>query len=180
MALLDYSLLGEIDRLLEGNKIRKPRPVRELRGGQWRRDPAGEFDWYYQLPATERAYVSREYMAANGAPIDALASNAGYGVAVDAFADDLVAAIRAARSRRLTLVDPDGWNEETPEDDDELLGPAEVADLLNVKRNTLAKWRERGKLPEPYTVLSGLPIWRRGDVMAFVVETGREVIDPDQ
>ena len=44
---------------------------------------------------------------------------------------------------------------------DDRFGPEEVADLLGVKRNTLAVWRKRGSLPLPDETISGLPIWKR-------------------
>lgn len=178
MSRLDYDMLGEVARLTADNKIARPRPVRD-RWGRWHRDPSGEMDWFYGLPETERAYVQRYYMAPDGVEVDVLATMLDMGV--DEWSDHFIDAVRAARDKRFRSLDvfDDEWQEFHQEDDDELLGPDEVAELLAVKRNTLAQWRHRQKLPEPFMVLSGMPIFRRGDVMAFAVDTGREVIEVD-
>ena len=183
MTTTEYSIAGEIERLTEGCAILRPRPVRDRRG-VWHRDPAGELDWFYALAPRERAYISRHYMAPTGVECDVLSTVSGFDSLYE-WADALLAAIRGARGRTMSSSDvfSPQWEEAAEaswsDDDDELLGPDEVAALLSVKRNTLAQWRHREKLPEPYMTLSGLPIWRRGDVMAFAVDTGREVVEPE-
>lgn len=176
MTALDYDLLGEVARITSENAIRRPVPVRD-RWGRWHRDPAGEFDWFYALPELERAYVSRYYMSATGVEVDVLATMTA--LDIDEWAERFISSVRAARHRKMRSLDvlSEEWGEmSSADDEDELMGPDEVASLLVVKRNTLAQWRHRGNLPSPYMVLSGLPIWRRGDVMAFAVITGREVL----
>ena len=56
-----------------------------------------------------------------------------------------------------------------------ILGPGEVADLLAVRRKTVAQWRLRGVLPDPTWTISGVPIWRREVVLRWAAETGRLV-----
>lgn len=177
MTTLDYDLLGEASRLVSGEQIRRPTPVRD-RWGRWHRDPAGEYDWFYGLPESERVYIARYYMSPNGVPVDVLADMAY--LDIDAWAGRFVAAVRASRDRKALDLDvlDDAWAGCSTEldSDDALLGPEEVADLLAVKRNTLVQWRKRGQLPAPALTLSGLPIWRRGDVLAFAALTDRLVL----
>jgi len=116
-------------------------------------------------------------MSATGVEVDVLATMTA--LDIDEWAERFISSVRAARHRKMRSLDvlSDEWEEmSSADDEDELMGPDEVASLLVVKRNTLAQWRHRGKLPSPCMVLSGLPIWRRGDVMAFAVITGREVL----
>ena len=179
MSALDYGMLGEVERLTAGNRIARPRPTRD-RWGRWHRDPAGEMDWFYGLPEIERAYVQRNYMAPDGTPVDVLATMVE--MEVEQWGDAFINALRAARDLKLRNADVFSADWEAAniaaDEDDELMGPDEVAALLVVKRNTIAQWRHRGKLPEPYATLSGMPIWRRGDVMAWAVDTCREVVEP--
>ena len=64
---------------------------------------------------------------------------------------------------------------------DDLLGVAEVAEVLGVEGQRIPRWRQRGvvlpdgrrvKFPEPVRVLRATPIWRREDI-----ERLREAID---
>lgn len=50
----------------------------------------------------------------------------------------------------------------------DLLGPHELAALLNIDRNTLNVWRSRGKLLAPSLVLSEMPIWTREAVQRWL------------
>ena len=62
---------------------------------------------------------------------------------------------------------------------DELVGPVEVAELLQVKVNTIAQWRLRfPDFPEPVKVISGTRIWRRGQIESWASDKGRAVIAP--
>lgn len=54
-----------------------------------------------------------------------------------------------------------------------LLGPKEVAELLNVVVPTVHEWRRRQRLPEPHAVISGVPIWRHGEIVKWAKQTGR-------
>jgi predicted DNA-binding transcriptional regulator AlpA len=46
----------------------------------------------------------------------------------------------------------------------ELVGFAEVVELLGVPRRTVARYVQRDDFPEPYVRLRAGPIWLRGDV----------------
>lgn len=58
-----------------------------------------------------------------------------------------------------------------------VLGVAEVADLLEVGRDTVRKWRSRSssRFPDPAVRLAATPIWLRGDVEDWALATGRLV-----
>lgn len=172
----DYDLLGEVERLTSGNPIASPRRKRD-RYGRWRRDDAGELDWLYGLPESERAYLTRRYFSDSGVAVDVLATMAD--MSVNDWADAFVAAARAARDR--TLRDADLFSDEYEEaalsctlddvDVSELMGPVEVAKLFGVEVNTIAQWRRRfSDFPAPVVTLSGTYIWRRGDIEAWGAE----------
>ena len=61
-------------------------------------------------------------------------------------------------------------------DDDELLGTAEVAELLHVERPRIGRWLALGKMPEPIARLRAGPIWWRSQIEAFApdVESRRK------
>ena len=40
-----------------------------------------------------------------------------------------------------------------------LVGLKELADLLDVPYDTLKVWKNRDRLPEPFQVISGTPVW---------------------
>jgi predicted DNA-binding transcriptional regulator AlpA len=155
--------------LIGSTKLSRPVPVRD-RWGRYKRDPGGEWDWFYDLPADERAYISRAHMTATGLHPDELAT--WLATDTDTAMNRWVLAARRARAHADTLADD---YDTSCVDDNELLGPDEVADLLCVQRNTLAQWRKRGQLPEPYKVLSSLPIWRRCDVIEWAQLTNRRI-----
>jgi prophage regulatory protein len=54
-----------------------------------------------------------------------------------------------------------------PED---LLGQREIAALSGIEFSKLRTWVHRGKLPEPFVVLSLGPIWLRADVERWIAE----------
>lgn len=41
-----------------------------------------------------------------------------------------------------------------------LMGISEIAELLNVRPDTVSQWRNRGKLPPPDAVLKMGAVWR--------------------
>ena len=55
----------------------------------------------------------------------------------------------------------------------ELLGPAEVAALLNVKRSTVMVWVRRGVAPSPKTTIDGRPVWNKDTIVRWARSTGR-------
>lgn len=176
VAEVRYSLRGEVERVLgDVDKIEKPRPVRTARG-PWARDPRAEFDWFYELPEIERAYIQRNYMSAGGIPVDVVAQGGGFDY-VDDWATSFVSAVRATRARA-EQARPD-----ERVDVFDLMGPGDVAAYLGVKRNTIAQWRHRGNvrgreiLPPVFAVIDGLPLWHRDEVEAWSVETGRGNFD---
>ena len=62
---------------------------------------------------------------------------------------------------------------ETAASDLELVDSAEIAVMLAVQRGTVKQWRRRGLLPEPAVTVGGRPAWRRDDILAWAVDTGR-------
>lgn len=96
-------LLGEIERLTDGNKLARPVATRD-RSGRWHRATGAEWDWFYSLPETERTYIQRHYMVDNGLGPDELATW------LDCSVDDAMAkwldAVRAARKPLLSKLDP--------------------------------------------------------------------------
>lgn len=172
---------GELDRL-NAVAIGRPSPERD-RWGRWHRDPGGEWDWFYALPAGDQDYVRRNHMVELGVRPDELADWLGAHSIDDAMTQWLEA-VEMTRKSRIALVDPlsDEWESLSSYDDDvtELMGPDEVADLLQVQRNTIAVWRHRGLMPAPAVVLSSLPIWRRGDILEWAERTGRLVVKPPE
>ena len=55
----------------------------------------------------------------------------------------------------------------------ELVGVAEISELLGVEPATVTKWAQRGILPEPDLVLSIGKIWIVETVIEWARETGR-------
>lgn len=53
---------------------------------------------------------------------------------------------------------------------DELMGYAEIADLLGVKRRTVRQWRWAGRFPEADASLSGTSLWLRHTVEEWAKE----------
>lgn len=172
MAPTIYDIGGdtrEVRRLL-GNSdlLARPRPTRS-RGGQLRRDPAGEWDWFYLLDQGLQRWIRRYVMGADGLAPDDVSSLVGF-ADVDTWAAALVTACQVARDRSAA----DDWTGEYAADDDlELLGPAELADLLGVTLSAVRQMRHRGRLPAARFELSSMPIWTLGDVREWAAETGR-------
>jgi chromosome partitioning protein len=55
----------------------------------------------------------------------------------------------------------------------ELLGMAEVAELLGVTKQVLSNWRSREtKFPEPVADLKSGPVWSKSDIIQWAKETG--------
>lgn len=53
------------------------------------------------------------------------------------------------------------------------LGMSDVAELLEVKRGTVAQWRTRGQFLEPELVVGGSPAWWESSVRRWAAESGR-------
>lgn len=58
---------------------------------------------------------------------------------------------------------------------DDLLGPAEIAELLGFTRGTVYVMGSRGQLPEPDQVNASGKLWKQSTIKAWAVETGRQV-----
>ena len=52
-------------------------------------------------------------------------------------------------------------------DDNELVGPGEVAVMLRCNARTLRRWRHEGRLPSPI-LIGRTPRWRRGEIQALL------------
>ncbi|HXN62322.1 MAG TPA: helix-turn-helix domain-containing protein [Acidimicrobiales bacterium] len=120
-------------------------PVR--RRGRLCRDPRAEYDWFYLLDAGLQGWIRRNVFADVGAglPPDELAELAGFDY-VDEWGDALVTACKVARDRDVAA----SWEDTYAADDDaELMGPDELAELLDVSRSAIRQWRHRGLLPTP-------------------------------
>lgn len=57
--------------------------------------------------------------------------------------------------------------------DCELVGLMEIADLCQVEHRTATVWRQRGRLPEPFRIVSGTPIWLKPDIEDWARATNR-------
>jgi predicted DNA-binding transcriptional regulator AlpA len=55
----------------------------------------------------------------------------------------------------------------------DVIGLAEIAELLDVSRQTVDQWRTRGRLPEPDGTVGGRPAWRTETITAWAAQTGR-------
>jgi Putative ATPase subunit of terminase (gpP-like) len=68
-------------------------------------------------------------------------------------------------------------------DDVEIVGVAEIAELLGVRPNTVTSWRQRDQLPRPRWSLKSGPVWRAADITSWYRTVKRVVQDapaPDQ
>lgn len=55
-----------------------------------------------------------------------------------------------------------------------ILGTTEIADLLEVAKETPARWNTRGVLPPPVCKVSGyIPVWYRHDILVWAHRTNR-------
>jgi hypothetical protein len=64
----------------------------------------------------------------------------------------------------------------------EILGIAEIAELLKVKPRTPHLWKYRGQLPEPdFESVNGCSAWHRDTILLWASETGRlpEELEPE-
>lgn len=156
-------MAGDVD------KLARPVPVR--RRGRLYRNPAAEWDWFYVLDAGLQAWIRRNVMAADGLPPDELAELAGWDD-VETWGAALVSACNVARDRDVSS----SWDDTYAADDDgDLVGPDELAGLLDVSRATIRQWRHRGLLPAADLELSGLPIWTLRTVRDWAALTGRTI-----
>lgn len=163
---------NELNRVLGGQLLATPTPKRATTGDRRRmlRDPRAEWDWFYLLDVGCQAWIRRHAMSAtSGLQPDQVAGLAGYEY-IDDWAAALEQAVKVARDR----VAADDWaGEYAAEDDDELIGPDELADYLGVRRPAIRQMRHRGQLPTPAFELSAMPIWTLGAIREWATLTGR-------
>jgi hypothetical protein len=57
----------------------------------------------------------------------------------------------------------------------DLVGLAEIAEMLGVHPVTVGKWRAKGVLPECDAELPKRPLWLRETIVAWARQTGRLV-----
>jgi hypothetical protein len=162
---------SELRRLLaDVERLARPQPIR-TRAGQYRRNPAAEWDWFYGLDDGLRRWIADNAMAADGLAPDQLAELVGFEY-VEEWAVSFVSACEVARDRSVAR----DWDDTCAADDDEeLVGPDELAELLQVSRPTIRQWRHRGLLPDADQTISGLPIWTLRTVRAWAAMTGRTI-----
>lgn len=60
----------------------------------------------------------------------------------------------------------------------ELLGVAEIADMLGVTRQAVTNWKSRGGFPAPIAELKSGPVWNLTDVTDWAKATGMRVVEP--
>jgi predicted DNA-binding transcriptional regulator AlpA len=51
---------------------------------------------------------------------------------------------------------------------DDILGTAEVAEVLGVSKQRIHGLRKMAEFPEPFKMLASTPLWDRRDVMTFL------------
>ena len=57
----------------------------------------------------------------------------------------------------------------------DVVGVNEIAQMFNVNRVTVSKWRAAGKLPPPDAEI-GVAVWLRSTILRWADDTGRAVI----
>lgn len=166
---------AEIERLGGGDRLCAPPRRRDSRTGRWVRADGGEWDWYYSLPVADRDFLRRRFVGQGGLAPDQLAAVAGYD-SVDNWAADWVA---AALLCRRSAAETQRASETV--DVSELVGPVEVAAMLEVKVDTVYQWVNRRRLPPPLAMVSGTRLWARADIEAWALESGRLVpVEPSE
>lgn len=58
-------------------------------------------------------------------------------------------------------------------DDVDLVDVAQVAELLQVKAQTVHQWRSKGRIVEPDWTFGGVPVWLRDTIVDWAKENGR-------
>ncbi len=152
-----------IDRLMPEGQLAVP--PRQRIAGRWARADGAEWDWYYALDTPTRRKVLRHCQPGGLAP-DTCAHAAGYDY-VDEWAAELVAAVLA---NPLEAVDAQPVELVAATD---LVGPVEIAAMLDVEPGTVHVWVHRGTMPAPFAVVSGTRLWVRVEVEAWALKTGR-------
>lgn len=155
-------LADVVDRLCPEGSLAVPDHRRDRGKAEW--------DWYYQLGSADRKRVLRACKPGGIEP-DICAAAAGFEY-VDEWAAEFLAAVVARKTEWDTMSEYPDTMTLAP---DALVGPVEVAELCGVKVDTVYQWVGRGRLPEPWAVVSGTRLWPRHVVETWALETGRIV-----
>ena len=59
----------------------------------------------------------------------------------------------------------------------DVVGPGEVAVMLDVHLATVSRWRANNVLPVPDRLLLQGPVWRRASIVRWANETGRTIVN---
>ena len=156
--------------LADSPRIRAPRVTRG-RDGRLQRNAAGEWDWMRDLSVAERRQFSTDLLTTDKhAPgPDEVATATGYQY-VDTWAQDLIHQWRAMKARP----DPAAELTERPLPEfGPVVGPAEIAEMLDVRPSTVYQWRTRGILPPPDMQVSRQDAWWTTTIQGWAAETGR-------
>ena len=53
--------------------------------------------------------------------------------------------------------------------DKDLIGLSDIANLCDTSNNNVSNWRKRdSKFPEPFSEISGIPIWKTEDILEYL------------
>jgi predicted site-specific integrase-resolvase len=52
----------------------------------------------------------------------------------------------------------------------DLVGTAEAAEILDVERSRIGRWKKAGVMPKPVIELKATPVWRRSDIVKMIDE----------
>lgn len=162
----------DLEHLTGGGRIRVPagKP-----GQSWERrfSGVGELDGLLELGSSERGRFAADVLTTTrlGSSVDQLAGSTSPGP----WLEQVIALWRSAYRRghageklSATVERPTPWEIAT-----DVLGMAELSDLLGVVRPTVYKWAERGLLPDPDFTVSTLPAWRKSTLRAWAEQTDR-------
>jgi hypothetical protein len=150
----------ETERLLGCDRLRKPTHT-------------PEWDWYWQLSRRHQTIVRNDCFGGTLELDVAAGENA---MTCDELGSALVSACEVIRDRETVS----GYGDTVRVQD--LVGPDEICQWLQVERNTLIQWRRRPavRFPEPMFELSKTPIWARVDVEKWALDTGRLIVESDE
>lgn len=90
------------------------------------------------------------------------------------------AGLRGFRAVRLEVVDAIRSLAQFEGEVPDILGSAEVAEILGVSRQRVQQLRAEGRFPEPILELSATPIWLRRSIDAFLTSWSRRPGRPAQ
>jgi len=133
-----------------------------------------EWDEWRTWPARDRNRLKR-FLGGGALTPDELATELGCSCdeALRTWRDACFVALDAGRSDRV-----DAWEWEMAEAAAvlaEIIGPHEVAEMLEVSVGTVHQWRKRDAIIAPSRIVSGVPLWTRAEILGWALETRRIV-----